>query len=48
MKRMRGTLLALVGTLLLSTQALAFDYHFTTNAPADCYGDTSYEEIYGG
>lgn len=48
MKKTRGILLALAGTLLLSTQALAVHYSFQTDAPADYYGDTSYEEIYGG
>ena len=32
---------------LLAVNAQASDYSFTTDAPQDYYGDTSYEDIYG-
>ena len=47
MKHTRIALAALAGVLLLSTPALAFDYEFHTAAPADYYGGTAYEEVYG-
>lgn len=47
MKSVKHILAALAGVLLLSTQALAFDYDFETAAPADYYGGTSYEMVYG-
>ena len=47
MKHTRTALATLAGALLLSTPALAFDYEFHTAAPADYYGGTAYEEVYG-
>ena len=47
MKPLKHALAALAGVLLLSTQAGAFDYEFHTAAPADYYGGTAYEEVYG-
>ena len=31
----------------MAANAMAADYSFTTDAPQDYYGDTSYEDIYG-
>ena len=48
MKRLPALLLALsVLASLLTVNASAADYTFTTAAPADYYAGTSYEEVYG-
>lgn len=47
MKYMRTLCGALAAMTLLSSQALAADYSFATNSPADYYGSTSYEDVYG-
>lgn len=46
-KRFRSTTLAAAVAVSLAASAQAADYSFTTDAPQDYYGDTSYEEIYG-
>lgn len=48
MKRLPALLLALsVLASLLTISASAAEYTFTTEAPADYYAGTSYEEVYG-
>lgn len=47
MKLFQRITLALMGCMLLSTPAMAADYSFETKAPADYYGSTAYEEVYG-
>ena len=50
MKHTRKLLsLALIAAAVcsLSVSAHAADYSFTTEAPADYYGSTSYEDVYG-
>lgn len=42
-----GLVLAATAALALAAPAYASDYKFTTKAPQDYYGSTSYEEVYG-
>lgn len=42
-----GLTLAAAAALALAAPAYASDYKFTTKAPQDYYGSTSYEEVYG-
>ena len=42
-----GTALSAVAALSLTVPAFALDYSFTSTAPQDYYGSTSYEEVYG-
>ena len=42
-----GLLLSAAAVLSMTTPALAADYSFTTTAPQDYYGSTSYEDVYG-
>ena len=45
--RFWGLALTAAAMLPLALPAHAADYSFTTTAPQDYYGDTSYEEVYG-
>ena len=50
MKKMRnllGLALAAGAALSLTAPAFASDYSFSTTAPQDYYGSTSYEDVYG-
>ena len=47
MNRLFGLTLAAAAALALAAPAYASDYKFTTKAPQDYYGSTSYEEVYG-
>lgn len=48
MRKLLSMLMAATAMLsVLTVSASAADYSFSTEAPADYYGDTSYEEIYG-
>lgn len=46
-KKIAGLMLFVAAALSMSVSALAADYSFTTTAPKDYYGDTSYEDVYG-
>ena len=46
-KRFCTTALAMSLAVFLVAGAQAADYAFTTDAPQDYYGSTSYEDIYG-
>ena len=45
--RVCSIVMALLIFYAMATNAMAADYSFTTDAPQDYYGDTSYEDIYG-
>lgn len=45
--RVCSIVMALLIFYAMATNAMAADYSFTTDAPQDYYGDTSYEAIYG-
>lgn len=48
MRKLLSTLMATMAMLsVLTVGASAADYSFSTDAPADYYGSTSYEEVYG-
>lgn len=48
MRKLLSMLMAATAMLsVLTVSASAADYSFSTTAPADYYGDTSYEEVYG-
>lgn len=48
MRKLLSMLMAATAMLsVLTVSASAADYSFSTAAPADYYGDTSYEEVYG-
>lgn len=47
MNRLLGLTLAAAAALSLAAPAYASDYKFTTKAPQDYYGSTSYEDVYG-
>lgn len=47
MNRFWGLALTAAAMLSLAVPVHAVDYSFTTTAPQDYYGDTSYEEVYG-
>jgi len=48
MRKLFSMLMAATAMLsVLTVSASAADYSFSTDAPADYYGDTSYEEVYG-
>ena len=47
MNRLFGVTLVATAALALAAPAYASDYKFTTKAPQDYYGSTSYEEVYG-
>ena len=42
-----GLALSAVAALSMTAPAFASDYSFTTSAPQDYYGSTSYEDVYG-
>jgi len=48
---LKGRFCSIVMALLIfyamASSAMAADYSFTTDAPQDYYGDTSYEDVYG-
>ena len=46
-KRVWGLSLAALAALSMTAPAFASDYSFTTSAPQDYYGNTSYEDVYG-
>ena len=46
-ERFCSIVMALLIFYAMATNAYAADYSFTTDAPQDYYGDTSYEAIYG-
>ncbi len=45
--RFCSIVMALLIFYAMATTAMAADYSFTTDAPQDYYGDTSYEDVYG-
>lgn len=48
MRKFLAMLMAVAATLsVLTVGASAADYSFSTDSPADYYGNTSYEEVYG-
>ena len=46
-QRVCSIVMALLIFCAMAANAMAADYSFTTDAPQDYYGDTSYEDIYG-
>ena len=46
-ERVCSIVMALLIFYAMATNAMAADYSFTTDAPQDYYGDTSYEDVYG-
>lgn len=46
-KKITGLMLSVVAALSMTVPAFASDYSFTTTAPQDYYGSTSYEDVYG-
>ena len=46
-ERFCSIVMALLIFYAMATNAMAADYSFTTDAPQDYYGDTSYEDLYG-
>ena len=46
-RKITGLMLSVAAALSLSVPAFASDYSFTTDAPQDFYGSTSYEDVYG-
>lgn len=46
-RRLLSLILAAGAALSLTAPAFASDYSFTTSAPQDYYGSTSYEDVYG-
>ena len=47
MRNLLGLALAAGAALSLTAPAFASDYSFSTTAPQDYYGSTSYEDVYG-
>lgn len=45
--KIAGLALSAVAALSMTAPAFAADYSFTTTAPRDYYGSTSYEDVYG-
>lgn len=45
--RFCSIIMALLIFYAMAANAMAADYSFTTDAPQDYYGDTSYEDVYG-
>ena len=45
--KIAGLALSAVAALAMTAPAFASDYSFTTTAPQDYYGSTSYEDVYG-
>ena len=46
-RKIAGLMLSLAAALSMAVPAFASDYSFTTDAPQDFYGSTSYEDVYG-
>lgn len=46
-RKFAGLMLSVAAALTMAVPAFASDYSFTTTAPQDYYGSTSYEDIYG-
>ena len=46
-EKIAGLALSAVMALTMTAPAFASDYSFTTTAPQNYYGSTSYEDIYG-
>ncbi len=46
-RKIGGLALSVMMVLSMTVPALATDYSFTTDAPQDYYGSTSYEDVYG-
>lgn len=46
-QKIAGLMLSVVAALSMTVPAFASDYSFTTTAPQDYYGSTSYEDVYG-
>ena len=46
-RKITGLMLSVAAALSLTVPAFASDYSFTTDAPQDYYGSTSYEDVYG-
>ena len=46
-RKIAGLMLSLAAALTMAVPAFASDYSFTTDAPQDYYGSTSYEDVYG-
>ena len=46
-RKIAGLMLSLTAALSLTVPAFASDYSFTTDAPQDFYGSTSYEDVCG-
>ena len=46
-RKIAGLMLSLTVALSVAVPAFASDYSFTTDAPQDFYGSTSYEDVYG-
>ena len=47
MQRLCGAVLAIGAVLIMPVHAQGADYSFTTEAPADYYPSSSYEDVYG-
>lgn len=47
MRKIAGLMLSVAAALSMAVPAFASDYSFTTDAPQDYYGSTSYEDVYG-
>lgn len=46
-RKFAGLMLSVAAALTMAVPAFASDYSFTTTAPQDYYGSTSYEDVYG-
>ena len=46
-RKIAGLMLSMAAALSMAVPAFASDYSFTTDAPQDFYGSTSYEDVYG-
>lgn len=46
-RKIAGLMLSVAAALSMAVPAFASDYSFTTDAPQDFYGSTSYEDVYG-
>jgi len=46
-RKFAGLMLSAAAALSMAVPAFASDYSFTTTAPQDYYGSTSYEDVYG-
>ena len=46
-RKIAGLALSAAMALSMTAPAFASDYSFTTTAPQDYFGSTSYEDIYG-